>query len=123
MYVILRLTYSTYRKERAGKRGNIFRDRTKTSNFNAFSFHVCTSELLPKRKTHVTFFEYFHLRNLFVGPFPAVEKWCPFTCHFTGFASIPLNRKLSTECKLDRHLWYADDSGAGATFDDLEMYF
>ena len=40
-----------------------------------------------------------------------------------GLASLPLIRKLNIECKLDRHLWYADDSGAGATFDDLEKYF
>jgi len=32
-------------------------------------------------------------------------------------------RKLKTECKIDRHLWYADDCGAGATFDDLEKFF
>jgi len=31
--------------------------------------------------------------------------------------------KLNNECTLYRHLWYADDSGAGATFDNLEKYF
>ena len=40
-----------------------------------------------------------------------------------GLASSPLIRKLNTECKLDRHLRYADDCGAGATFDYLEKYF
>ena len=36
---------------------------------------------------------------------------------------IPLIRKLNVECKLDRHLWYADNSGAKASFDYLEKYF
>ena len=30
---------------------------------------------------------------------------------------------ITIECKLDWHLWYADDSGAEATFVDLEKYF
>jgi len=38
-----------------------------------------------------------------------------------GLAS--LLHKLNIKCKLDRHLWYADNSGAGTTFDDPEKYF
>jgi len=52
-----------------------------------------------------------------------ITQGCPFTMPLYGLASLPLIRKLNTECKLDRHLWYADDSGAGATFDDLDKYF
>jgi len=40
-----------------------------------------------------------------------------------GLASLALIRKLNIEYKLDRHLFFADDCGAGATFDDLEKYF
>jgi len=43
---------------------------------------------------------------------------CPFSMPLYGLASLPLIRKLNNECTLDRHLWYADDSGAGATFDN-----
>jgi len=46
-----------------------------------------------------------------------------FSMPLYGLASLPLIRKLNNECKLDRHLSYADDCGAGATFDDLEKYF
>jgi len=38
-------------------------------------------------------------------------------------ATLPLIRKLNIECNLDRHMSYADDCGAGVTFDDLEKYF
>ena len=38
--------------------------------------------------------------------------------HAYGLASLTLIRKL-----LDRRLWYADDSGVRARFDDLEKYF
>ena len=38
-------------------------------------------------------------------------------------SSLPSIRKLKNECKLDRHMQFADDYGAGATFNDLEKYF
>jgi len=40
-----------------------------------------------------------------------------------GLASLPLIGKLNNECTLDRHLWHADDSAAGATFVNLQKYF
>ena len=52
-----------------------------------------------------------------------VTQGCPFSMPLHGLASLPLIRKLNTECRLHRHLWYADDCGTGATFDDLEKYF
>jgi len=37
-----------------------------------------------------------------------------------GLTSLSLIRKLNIECKLDRHMWFVDDYGAGAMFNDLE---
>jgi len=44
-----------------------------------------------------------------------ITQRCPFSMPLYGLASLPLIRKLNNECTLDRHLWYAHDSGAGAT--------
>ena len=44
-------------------------------------------------------------------------------CLFTDWLVYPSPVKFNIECKLDRRLWYADDSGAGASYDDLEKYF
>jgi len=40
-----------------------------------------------------------------------------------GLASLPLIHKLNIERKLDRHRWFADDCGAGATFNNLRKDF
>ena len=52
-----------------------------------------------------------------------VTQGCPISMPLYGLASLPLIGKLNNECTLDRHQWYADDSAAGATFDNLQKYF
>jgi len=32
-------------------------------------------------------------------------------------------KSVNIECNLDRNMWYADDCGAGATFNDQLKYF
>ena len=43
-----------------------------------------------------------------------VTQGCPFSMPLYGLASLPYIRKFTIEYRLDRHLWYAGDSGAGA---------
>jgi len=48
---------------------------------------------------------------------------CPFSMVIYGLASLPLIRKFNIEGKLDWHMRFPNDRGAGATFNDLEKYF
>ena len=52
-----------------------------------------------------------------------VTQGDPLSMVVYALASLPLIRKLNIDYNLDRHIWYADDCGAGGRFDTLENCF